>query len=61
MLEKVMKMNSDKSFVFVGPIEAENISKKNQKHLIFYLIEKCLCQINASCFKKKHLILPLFI
>ncbi|MBK0383665.1 glycosyltransferase [Pedobacter sp. SD-b] len=40
MLAKAMKMNLDKSFVFVGPIEAEYLKKIKKETPNLYLIEQ---------------------
>jgi glycosyltransferase involved in cell wall biosynthesis len=51
MLEKVMKMNSDKSFVFVGPIEAEFLQKINKETPNLYLIEQVAYKLMPSVLK----------
>lgn len=51
MLEKVMKMNSDKSFVFVGPIEAEYLQKINKQTPNLYLIEQVPYKLMPSVLK----------
>ncbi|OAQ38095.1 glycosyl transferase family 1 [Pedobacter psychrophilus] len=51
MLEKVMKLNSDKSFVFVGPIEAEYLKKIKKETPNLYLIEQVPYKLMPSVLK----------
>ena len=51
MLEKVMKINRDKSFVFVGPIEAEYLKKINKETSNLYLIDQVPYQLMPSVLK----------